>query len=257
VQAVGLKGGNFTLAIPGMWDAVGHTLAWGAAGASFSPSPVDNVLLSVTALSPYAFWATGTAYNPGSGTYQTLTELYCALKLSAVSSTPTYVGIPFSLTVTAQNPTNTTETGYRGRVHFTSSDPQAALPPDYTFTPGDAGTRVFTGVVLNNSGVLTITAADTVTPFVMATATFNMSCLGACQGPGGTSGARDANSGSGGIAGARDANQSGAAGPPPRLPKLESPAALAQNAARQQAEPDPLQSLVLAVATLLILRPWL
>jgi hypothetical protein len=105
-------------------------------------------------------------------------------------------------------------------VHFTSTDPQAVLPPDYTYTSGDAGTHTFTGVVLNNSGTLTITASDNATPFVKATATFNISCLGACPGPGGTAGARDASAGVAGVAGARDANQSGTVAPPPRKARL-------------------------------------
>jgi hypothetical protein len=224
LQAVGydrstLTAPRQTLTIPATWDPVGHALTWGAVGASQSPGAVNNVLVSVTALSPYVFWATG--YTNTGGMDQTLAELYCALKFSLVSSTPTYVGIPFSLTLTAQNPNSTTATGYRGTVHFRSSDPQAVLPPDYTYTSGDAGTHTFTGVVLNNSGTLTITASDNATPFVMATATFNISCLGACQGPGGTAGARDANAGVAGLAGARDAtNQSGTVAPPPRKARL-------------------------------------
>src|SRR5205085_2621144 len=45
------------------------------------------------------------------------------------------------------------DTGYRGTVHFTSTDPAAALPGDYTFTAGDAGDRTFaTGVVYVTPG---------------------------------------------------------------------------------------------------------
>ena len=35
-------------------------------------------------------------------------------------------------------------TGYTGTVHFTSSDGQAVLPGDYTFTAGDNGGHTFT-----------------------------------------------------------------------------------------------------------------
>jgi adhesin/invasin len=34
-------------------------------------------------------------------------------------------------------------TGYTGSVHFWSNDVAAALPPDYSFTAGDAGTHTF------------------------------------------------------------------------------------------------------------------
>jgi hypothetical protein len=180
---------------------------------------VDNGLDATAALSPYAFWAAG--FTNATGAYQTLTEQYCALRFSVTGpAPPTYVGAPFSLTVTAQNPNLTTASGYRGTVHFTSSDPNAALPTDYTFTAGDAGTHVFNGVVFNSTGSLTITASDTATPFASGTAAFTVTCLGACPGPGGTSGSRDASQGSGGTAGTRDANQAGGVNPGPRLPRL-------------------------------------
>jgi hypothetical protein len=50
-------------------------------------------------------------------------------------------------------------TDYTGTVHFTSSDPQAVLPADYTFTPADRGTHVF-GAALRTAGTQTITATD-------------------------------------------------------------------------------------------------
>ena len=37
-----------------------------------------------------------------------------------------------------------TVTGYRGKVKFTSTDTQASLPADYTFTAADAGIHTFT-----------------------------------------------------------------------------------------------------------------
>jgi hypothetical protein len=51
-------------------------------------------------------------------------------------------------------------TGYTGTVHFTSSDGQAELPPDYTFNPDwDYGTAYFP-VVLNTIGTQSITVTD-------------------------------------------------------------------------------------------------
>jgi hypothetical protein len=53
--------------------------------------------------------------------------------------------------------------GYTGTVHFGSSDAQAVLPGDYTFTGGDAGLHTFTGgVTLKTAGRQTVTATDTV-----------------------------------------------------------------------------------------------
>ncbi|MGO9601765.1 MAG: IPT/TIG domain-containing protein, partial [Isosphaeraceae bacterium] len=51
-----------------------------------------------------------------------------------------------SVTVTAQNTSNSTVTNYTGTVHFTSSDSKAGLPADYTFTAADNGVHTFTGV---------------------------------------------------------------------------------------------------------------
>src|SRR5262249_55998200 len=66
--------------------------------------------------------------------------------------------------VRAVDSSNQILTGYVGRVHFTSSDAAAILPPDYTFTTGpggDNGVHTFSGVVLNTAGgSKTITAAD-------------------------------------------------------------------------------------------------
>jgi hypothetical protein len=50
--------------------------------------------------------------------------------------------------------------GYRGTVHFTSSDPRAELPADYTFTAADRGTHTFR-VILNTAGYQSVTATDT------------------------------------------------------------------------------------------------
>jgi hypothetical protein len=68
-------------------------------------------------------------------------------------------GTQMNVTVTALNASQQTDTGYLGTIHFTSTDPQAVLPADYTFTPGDQGVHVFS-VTLKTSGNQTITATD-------------------------------------------------------------------------------------------------
>ena len=51
---------------------------------------------------------------------------------------------------------------YTGRVTFTSTDPQAVLPANYTFTAGDAGTQKFTGgVTLKTAGAMSVRVTDT------------------------------------------------------------------------------------------------
>src|SRR5262249_32107468 len=50
-------------------------------------------------------------------------------------------------------------TGYTGTVHFASSDPQAVLPADYTFTAADDGLHTFTAT-LKTAGIQSITVVD-------------------------------------------------------------------------------------------------
>jgi hypothetical protein len=73
---------------------------------------------------------------------------------------PTTAGQAHTLTVTALESDGKVMTGYTGTVHFTSSDPQAGLPADYTFTAADNGTHTFT-VTLKTAGTQSITVADT------------------------------------------------------------------------------------------------
>ncbi len=79
---------------------------------------------------------------------------------------PRTAGTVGTVSLTAKDAYGNTATGYTGTVHFTSSDPQAVLPADYTFMPGDAGVYLFTTIVLKTSGAQTITATDTVTPSI-------------------------------------------------------------------------------------------
>jgi parallel beta-helix repeat protein len=75
-------------------------------------------------------------------------------------------GTPVSITLTVKDAYGNTATGYAGTVHFISTDAQAALPADYTFTPTDAGVHSFS-VTLKTAGAQTITATDTTSPSVI------------------------------------------------------------------------------------------
>ncbi len=80
-------------------------------------------------------------------------------------------GSAFDLTVTARDQFNNVANGYLGTVHFTSSDAHAGitLPADFTFSPADNGSHIFSGVVLDTAGVQTVTATDTVTVSINGT----------------------------------------------------------------------------------------
>ncbi|MBV9572889.1 MAG: choice-of-anchor D domain-containing protein [Acidobacteriales bacterium] len=68
-------------------------------------------------------------------------------------------GTAFSFTVTVTNAGKVDAT-YGGTAHFTSSDPQAILPPDYSFSPANNGAATFSAT-LHGTGHQTISATDT------------------------------------------------------------------------------------------------
>jgi hypothetical protein len=77
-------------------------------------------------------------------------------------------GTALNVTVTAQDAYGNTVTGYRGTVHLTSTDPQAVLPANYTFTAMDAGKHTFS-VTLKTAGSQTMTVTDTASGAVTGT----------------------------------------------------------------------------------------
>lgn len=82
----------------------------------------------------------------------------------------TTAGSPFAFTLTARDQSGNVAVGYRGTVHFTGTDPQGVLPPDFTFTAADNGVHTFTGgVTLKTSGNQTITATDSTTGSITGT----------------------------------------------------------------------------------------
>src|SRR5207248_7638042 len=63
----------------------------------------------------------------------------------------------FPAPVSALTASGGVDAGYTATVHFTSTDAQAGLPADYTFTAADAGTHTFT-VTLKTAGSRAVTA---------------------------------------------------------------------------------------------------
>jgi hypothetical protein len=73
-------------------------------------------------------------------------------------------GVTFTITLSALDAFGNIATGYRGKVHFTSSDHNATLPADYTFTAADNGSHTFTAT-LKAGGKQTITVTDSANGF--------------------------------------------------------------------------------------------
>jgi adhesin/invasin len=74
--------------------------------------------------------------------------------------------------VTVEGAHGNVVTGYRGTVHFTSSDSSATLPKDHTFTASDAGVHTLSNAaILPTRDTQTITIIDTQDSALTATDT--------------------------------------------------------------------------------------
>jgi hypothetical protein len=111
------------------------------------------------------------ANNPGSGGASTVSVLLNAADWSAPQASsfaisgfpsPVTAGSAGNFTVTVKYADGSVDAHYTGTVHFTSSDLQAALPADYTFTAADAGVHTFSAA-LKTAGAQSITVTDTAT----------------------------------------------------------------------------------------------
>src|SRR5439155_1535797 len=103
--------------------------------------------------------------------------------------TSTTAGTAFNVTVTAQDGKGNTDPTYTGTVHFTSTDSQAVLPANYTFTttatapPGttpDNGVHTFS-VTLKTAGSQTITATDTTSSSITGSTTVTVNPASAAK----------------------------------------------------------------------------
>jgi S-adenosylmethionine hydrolase len=84
-----------------------------------------------------------------------------SLKVTGFPS-PDTAGTANSVTVAAVDAYGNLVTGYTGTIHFTSSDRQASLPADYTFSAADAGSHTFSATLFT-AGTQSLKATDTAT----------------------------------------------------------------------------------------------
>jgi hypothetical protein len=79
--------------------------------------------------------------------------------LDFIAPSTATAGAPFAVTVNVLSQ-GKPDTVINSPIHFTSSDPAAVLPPDYYFTPADAGSHTWTnGFTLSTPGKQTISGA--------------------------------------------------------------------------------------------------
>jgi hypothetical protein len=122
-------------------------------GTSVDPSD-NSTFWSANEFKGSSTWNTGFAsYTVGTTTAVTHYSV-------TSSANPVTAGTSFTITVKALDANNNVVPTYTGTVHFTSSDNQATLPANYTFTSGDAGMHTF-NASLRTAGSQTITATDT------------------------------------------------------------------------------------------------
>ena len=117
--------------------------------------------------------ATDTAFSTISGTLSSITvSPGAAASLALTGPAGTTAGDPFSLLVEARDSCQSNRvTTYSGTVHFTSTDANATLPPDYQFVTVDAGRHSFSGATFKTAGSQSLTANDTATPTITSPAT--------------------------------------------------------------------------------------
>jgi hypothetical protein len=131
----------------------------------------ENRTTVMSSWAPLTFYASGTYYwrvqaLNANGTVVATSNVWSftvtvpASSLGVSAGLTQVSGIAFTTTVTARGSNGATLATYRGTVHFTSSDPSAVLPSDYTFTGADAGVHTFS-VTLETAGTQSVTATDT------------------------------------------------------------------------------------------------
>ena len=128
--------------------------------------------------------------------------LSCTLTLNVLDANVPVGSVPTDSPLNVQVSVPGTDKPYVGTIHFTCTDPDATLPPDYTFTAGDNGVHVLVNaVVLRTPGQQTVKAIDTATGRIVYSQTFTVVAPPPATDPNGLSGnpnvPSDPNGGSG------------------------------------------------------------
>jgi uncharacterized repeat protein (TIGR03803 family) len=137
------------------------------AGLTLSSGGVLSGTPTIAGSSSFTVTATDSTGATGSQAY-TLAAYPTSFGVTGFPS-PIAAGGSGTITVEALDANGNPCPSYTGTVHFTSSDPQAVLPANYTFTSGDAGKHTFS-VTLKTAGTQSLTATDTATGSLTGTA---------------------------------------------------------------------------------------
>ena len=138
--------------------------------AALSSPVIRNPTFTPDIADLYVFRCTASSAAGKSISIVQLTASGAAVSLTSGYPGPKAPDVAFSHPVFAWDAYGTIAAGYTGTVHFTTSDPSATLPANYTFTSGDHGVKVFS-VTLRTAGSQSVTVTDVANPLL--TTTFN------------------------------------------------------------------------------------
>jgi hypothetical protein len=136
-----------------------------------------DVTLSATGTETIAVTDTTTATITGSAA-TTVTPAPVATHFLVFAPRHVTPGVPTNVTVVALSANGQLASSYAGTIALTSTDPNAVLPGNFTFGPGDGGVHTFQ-VTFETSGNQTITATDQTSSSIAGQASVNVITVGA------------------------------------------------------------------------------
>jgi hypothetical protein len=157
----------YPAALPGNYTFIGadngsHTFA---NGATFKTAGAQSLTATDAAAATISGTQANIAISPAAAT---------SFRFAGLPAGVT-AGVALTFTVSARDPYGNLATGYRGTLHFTSTDANAVVPADYTFTTTDGGSHSFSsGLTLKKAGAQKVTATDTVNAAVTGSATITV-----------------------------------------------------------------------------------
>jgi uncharacterized repeat protein (TIGR03803 family) len=147
---------------------VGGKLAGNLTG-QFTAGQASFPGLSLNRLGTFTLISAGNgAVLAGTAQVKATSVTHFGVTVSGVPTTGLIAGQPATFTVSALDGSGAVVANYAGTIHFTSSDPLAAKPADYTFTLADNGSHAFS-IPLKTVGRQTITVTSTTRPRITGT----------------------------------------------------------------------------------------
>jgi hypothetical protein len=162
--------------VTGFTDTVHFAASNGAmANYTFQPADMGSRTFTLTLTRAATLTVTGTDTTAPTVTGNTTFTITPAAPDHIFLNIPSTLsaGVPFSLTITVQDAYGNTVTGYTGTINVQLTGPVMAMA-NVTFTAADMGSRTFNNLVLNQTGMYTLTATDVAMTTLTGTAMFTV-----------------------------------------------------------------------------------